>query len=71
MSFVIDGLKSSDSLVIITNGHVVESVVTGVGTIRESEYDDENVPYYNLNGQVVKNPTPGIYIHGGKKVVIK
>lgn len=26
--------------------------------------------YYNLNGQVVNNPSNGIYIHNGKKVVI-
>ena len=27
--------------------------------------------YYNLQGQRVDNPTPGIYIHGGKKVAVK
>ena len=27
--------------------------------------------YYNLNGQVVTHPTKGIYIHNGKKVIIK
>ena len=72
MSFVIDGLKSSASLVITTNGHVVETGNPGsVDTIGASELDDENAPYYNLNGQIVKNPTPGIYIHNGKKVVVK
>lgn len=71
MSFVIDGLRSSANLVITTNGHVVESSGTnGVDTIGASE-SDKDAPYYNLNGQVVKNPTPGIYIHNGKKVVVK
>ena len=27
--------------------------------------------YYNLNGQVVTHPTKGVYIHNGKKVIIK
>ena len=27
--------------------------------------------YYNLMGQSVTNPAPGIYIHNGKKIVIK
>ena len=27
--------------------------------------------YYNLNGQRVDHPTPGLYIHHGHKVVIK
>ena len=27
--------------------------------------------YYNLNGQKVSKPTRGIYIHNGKKVVVK
>ena len=31
----------------------------------------ENGAYYNLNGVKVENPTKGVYIHNGKKVVIK
>ena len=27
--------------------------------------------YYNLNGQRVEHPTKGIYIHNGRKVIIK
>ena len=69
MSFVIDGLKRDASLVVTTNGHTVES---GVDIITGDElFEDENAPYYNLNGQIVKSPTPGIYIHNGKKVVMK
>ena len=38
---------------------------------------DEHLPQegastlYNLNGQVVKNATPGIYIQNGKKVIVR
>jgi hypothetical protein len=27
--------------------------------------------YYNLNGQQVANPTKGVYIKNGKKVIVK
>ena len=33
--------------------------------------EKENGAYYNLNGVKVENPSKGIYIHNGKKVVIK
>jgi hypothetical protein len=32
--------------------------------------DSQDGVYYNLLGQPVTNPTPGIYIHNGKKVVV-
>ena len=35
----------------------------------ESEKADNR--YYNLQGQPVSNPTQGIYIHNGKKVIVK
>ena len=71
MSFVIKGLYSSSNLEISTTGHNVNGGDTsGIGTIGTEGYD-ENAPYYNLNGQIVKNPTPGIYIHNGKKVIVK
>ena len=30
-----------------------------------------NETFYNLNGQKVQNPTKGLYIVNGKKVIIK
>lgn len=43
--------------------------------INVSEENNENAPVYNLNGQYVGNSTKllkaGIYIQGGKKVVVK
>ncbi len=43
--------------------------VTGIETI-STNGNGENT-YYNLMGQPVANPTPGIYIRGGKKVIVK
>lgn len=43
--------------------------VTGVETISTNGNGDNT--YYNLMGQPVANPTPGIYIRGGKKVIVK
>ena len=43
--------------------------VTGIETISTNDNGDNT--YYNLMGQPVANPTPGIYIRGGKKVIVK
>ncbi len=43
--------------------------VTGVETINTNGSGDNT--YYNLMGQPVTNPAPGIYIRGGKKVIVK
>jgi len=42
---------------------------TGIHSIENGE--SENDVYYNLQGQRVDNPTKGLYIKNGKKVVIK
>lgn len=44
--------------------------VTGINGIGK-DADHDNAPYYNLNGQRVEHPQRGIYIHNGKKVIIK
>ena len=44
--------------------------VTGINDVR-SKMADVRGEYYNLNGQKVKNPTKGLYIVNGKKVIIK
>ncbi len=41
----------------------------GVVAIRPTLSDDDN--YYNLQGQQVTHPTRGIYIHRGKKMVVR
>ena len=46
-----------------------DDTTTGVMTI-DTEKPIDNA-YYNLNGQRVTNPQRGIYIQGGRKVIIK
>ena len=41
---------------------------TGIKTVKANA---ENGAYYNLAGQKVANPEKGVFIHNGKKVVIK
>ena len=45
---------------------------TGVNNVEVSDADD-SAPWYTINGvELTEKPTaPGIYIHGGKKVVVK
>ena len=63
---------------IIENGQIVYKTSRFCEEIaKTANINDLSVPkvvdehYYNLQGQRVDNPTPGIYIHGGKKVVVK
>jgi hypothetical protein len=46
-----------------------EDVTTGVESVHSSQFIVHS--YYNLNGQRVAQPTKGLYIVDGKKVVIK
>ena len=48
----------------------VDTQATGIENIHESS-ETVNAPYYNLQGVKVDSPTPGIYIHHGKKVLIR
>ena len=52
-------------------GDYIIDTQTGIATIGVDDYD--NNAWYNLNGQKLsgKPTTPGIYINGNKKVVIK
>ena len=47
-----------------------ENTTTGIENIKTNTAIKDNT-YYNLSGQAVKNPTKGIYILNGKKVIIK
>lgn len=47
-----------------------EGAATGIEEIKTNTRPANNT-YYNLSGQAVKNPTKGIYILNGKKVIIK
>ena len=44
---------------------------TGIETIENSNHGTESGVYYDLQGRRVENPTRGVYIVNGKKVVIK
>ena len=46
------------------------STVTGIDNIPASD-TDSNDAYYNLNGQRIEKPQHGVYIHNGKKIIIK
>ena len=46
--------------------------ITGIKNINSSDATaDDNGAYYNLNGQHVGKPQHGVYIHNGKKIIIK
>ena len=49
---------------------IEEGNTTGVNDVR-SKMDDVRGEYYNLAGQRVAQPTKGIYISNGKKVIVK
>lgn len=48
-----------------------DSSATGIENIETAEETNDGAPYYNLNGMRVNKPTKGVYIHNGKKVIIK
>ena len=62
------------------SSYVIEYYESSSGEIHTAtainEVKTENQPkgdgyYYNLAGQRVTNPTPGFYIHNGKKVIVR
>ena len=44
---------------------------TGIDNILESSASQDKIIYYNLSGQRVANPTKGLYIVNGKKILVK
>lgn len=54
------------------NGNILYDTgrYTGVTDLKSDDRKGDDA-YYNLQGQRVDNPTQGIYIHNGKKVVVK
>lgn len=49
---------------------ILSKTATGINTIRAAKGMGDGA-FYNLNGMRVQNPTKGVYIQNGKKVVIK
>lgn len=48
-----------------------DSETTGINTVKDSEFKVNDNVYYDLSGRRVAQPTKGLYIVNGKKVVIK
>ena len=48
---------------------IIEDETTGIMQVTRTKYGSEE--YYNLNGQRVAQPTKGLYIVNGKKVILK
>ena len=53
----------------VSAAYVWKAGGTGIKTVKAAEV--ENGAYYNVAGQEVANPQKGLFIHNGKKVVIK
>lgn len=54
----------------LRNAYLVPSAAQSIRPIVTGR-TEQDTPYYNLMGQPVKNPTKGIYIRNGKKVIFK
>jgi hypothetical protein len=69
----IDGLSESQLRTFLKAGESNISVIlslnntTGVSSVHSNA---ESGAYYSLNGQRVENPTKGIYIRNGKKIIL-
>jgi hypothetical protein len=60
----VTGGAASYTAVDLTGG-----VVTGINAVKSDKTDSKTV--YNLNGMPVSNPTKGLYIENGKKIMVK
>ena len=72
----IDGMTESELRTFLKAGasniSVMLSLTSGTTAISEIEnQSEEDEAYFSLNGQRVTNPTKGLYIKNGNKVVIK
>lgn len=60
------------NLVKVDLANKVSDVVSEIKSIdSDAQHATHDDAWYNLNGQRVDNPRPGIYLHHGKKVIIK
>lgn len=61
----------SRTLVIAVDGEVIADVTTDIGGMVSALGGSEPQPAYNLNGQRVRKAGKGLYIVGGRKVVVR
>ena len=70
----IDALSESELHTFLKAGQsniaVTLSLASGTSAIQTVRRTTDKDTYYSLNGQRVDNPTKGIYIKNGKKVVL-
>ena len=62
---------TAPELVLSFDDDNTEGQTTGIDTIEHSTLNIEHSKVYNLNGQRVSQPTKGLYIVNGKKVIVK
>ena len=62
----IDGLSESELRTFLKAGE--SNITVTLSLVRSVAADDG--AYYSLNGQRVENPTKGIYIRNGKKIIL-
>jgi hypothetical protein len=60
----------SDYSDFLSIGLTATATTTGVKKVSTDNIAD-TAPYYNLQGMKVTNPTKGVYVHAGKKVILK
>ena len=55
---------------LIGNAHTISNgTTTAINEIEKNVVDNE--PYYRLDGTIEQHPSKGIFIHKGKKVILK
>ncbi len=64
--FMVEGATEAKPI-----GFSVDGQTTGIATIENGEINFNAGKVYDISGREVQNPTRGIYIVGGKKVMIK
>lgn len=62
-------LSSSSSAKAAVMRMVVDDTPTGINSLQKAT--EAETPYYNLQGMKTAVPTKGIYIHNGKKIIMK
>ena len=63
-------LSASAKVLFVFDDGENHNIVNAIDTIENNNVVDNNA-YYNLQGQRVENPQHGVFIHNGKKVVLK
>jgi len=63
-------LSASAKVMFVFDDGEDHNIVNAIETVENNNVVDNNA-YYNLQGQRVENPQHGVFIHNGKKVVLK